>query len=91
MARDVTALGSYVVLGSALLAVTDYLVMITKRNMAVLMAAFVLGGPDSASDATRAHTLGHLTEPSNLDEGDEAGVGEVARGICTGGLSGVSA
>lgn len=44
MGRDVTALGSYVVLGFVFLAVLGYLLMIGKRRLAALMAACVVGG-----------------------------------------------
>lgn len=44
MARDVTALGSYALLGFLLFAVLGYLMLIRKRGMAALMLASVMGG-----------------------------------------------
>jgi undecaprenyl-diphosphatase len=44
MGRDVTALGSYVVVGFVLLSTVGYLLLTGKRHFAALMAASVLGG-----------------------------------------------
>lgn len=44
MMRDVTALGSFAVLGFALAASLGYLLMVGRRGPALLMAASVLGG-----------------------------------------------
>ena len=44
MARDVTALGSFSVLGLLLVAVTGYLLLIRKRDQALLVLIAVLGG-----------------------------------------------
>lgn len=44
MARDVTALGSFSVLGLLLVAVTGYLLLVRKRQQAVLVLVAVLGG-----------------------------------------------
>lgn len=44
MARDVTALGSFSVLGLLLVAVTGYLLLIRKREQALLVLVAVLGG-----------------------------------------------
>ncbi|MEA2974814.1 MAG: undecaprenyl-diphosphatase [Alphaproteobacteria bacterium] len=44
MARDITALGSYAVLGIMLFAIAGYLLLVRKRAAAWLMLAAVLGG-----------------------------------------------
>jgi undecaprenyl-diphosphatase len=44
MARDVTALGSFSVLGLLLVAVTGYLLLVRKREQALLVLVAVLGG-----------------------------------------------
>jgi Membrane-associated phospholipid phosphatase len=44
MARDVTALGSFSVLGLLLVSVTGYLLLIRKREQALLVLVAVLGG-----------------------------------------------
>ncbi len=71
MARDVTSLGSYAVLGLMVLLVLGYIVMLGKRGAAVFMLTSVLGGqvlstvlkvlferprPDLVPHATRVFT-----------------------------------